>query len=210
MTDTAAYWSAESLGSEVRRWDLPDFSPPPTPPVPKHTAEQLDDIERMAYEDGFARGHADGHAKGLAEGAAKAREQAEALRILLAHAARPLAALDAEVERALVALALEVGHRLAQATLAQSPEAVAGMIHEALGALAGPTRDARIHLHPADIDLLGDTLALSDDHAGWRLVPDPALMRGDCLITTDAARVDARLDSREAAVAKAVLGERGA
>ena len=90
----------------------------------------------------------------------------------------------------------------------QSPEAVAGVIQESLGALAQPARDARIHLHPADVELVKDTLTLPDDYAGWRLVADKELMRGDCLIATDSARVDARLDTREAAVAQAVLGDR--
>lgn len=206
----AAFWAAESLG-RVQRWDLPDFSPPPPPPepvLPPHTAEHFDELERTAYEDGYARGHAEGHAQGYGDGAARVREQAAALRALLDHAGAPLKALDAEVERALVALALEVGRRLAQATLLQSPEAVAGLIRESLGALAQPARDARIHLHPADVELVRETLELPDDYAGWRLVPDKDLMRGDCLIATDAARVDARLDTREAAIAQAVLGDR--
>ncbi len=210
MAEAAAYWSAESVG-HVQRWDLPDFSPPPPPPepvLPPHTAEHFDELERTAYEDGYARGHAEGRAQGYGDGAAKVREQAAALRAILDHAGAPLKALDADVERALVALALEVGRRLAQATLLQSPEAVAGVIRESLAALAQPARDARIHLHPADVDLVQETLTLPDDHAGWRLVPDRELMRGDCLIATDSARVDARLDTREAAVAQAVLGER--
>ena len=210
MADTApAYWSAESLGT-VQRWDLPDFSPPVVvePVLPPHTAEHFDELERTAYEDGYARGHADGNAQGYADGAARVREQAAALRTIFEHAAAPLKALDAEVERALVALALEVGRRLAQATLLQSPEAVAGLIQESLGALAQPARDARIHLHPADVELVRETLSLPDDYAGWRLVADRDLMRGDCLIATESARVDARLDTREAAVAQAVLGER--
>lgn len=207
MAETANYWTAESLGGGVQRWDLPDFSPPAAPAVPVHTAEHFDELERTAYEYGYARGHADGQTQGYADGAARVREQVAALKNVFDHCGAPLKALDAEVERALIALALEVGRRLAQATLVQSPDAVAGVIREALGALATPARDARIHLHPADAELVQDALTLPDDYAGWRLVPDKTLMRGDCLVVTDSARVDARLDTREAAVAKAVLGE---
>lgn len=205
--NAAAYWSAETVGT-VHRWDLPDFSPPPPPVIPPHTAEHFDELERTAYEDGYARGHADGNAQGYGDGAARVRSAAACSRTLFEHAAKPLKALDADVERALVALALEVGRRLAQATLLQSPEAVAGVIQESLNALAQPARDARIHLHPADVALVKDTLTLPEDYAGWRLVADKELMRGDVLIATDSARVDARLDTREAAVAQAVLGDR--
>jgi flagellar assembly protein FliH len=207
MAETSNYWTAESLGTAVQRWDLPDFSPPPVPAMPVHTAEHFDELERTAYEDGYARGHAEGSTQGYGDGAARVREQVAALKNVFDHCGKPLKALDAEVERALIALALEVGRRLAQATLVQSPEAIAGVIREALGALATPTRDARIHLHPADVELVQETLTLSDDYTGWRLVADRTLMRGDCLVITDSARVDARLDTREAAVAKAVLGE---
>lgn len=206
MAETPTYWTAESLGNAVQRWDLPDFSPA-APAMPIHTAEHFDELERTAYEDGYARGHAEGHTQGYGDGAARVREQVAALKNVFDHCAKPLKSLDADVERALVALALEVGRRLAQATLIQSPEAVAGLIRESLGALAQPSRDARIHLHPADVALVQESLTLPDDYAGWRLVPDKTLMRGDCLVITDSARVDARLDTREAAVAKAVLGE---
>jgi flagellar assembly protein FliH len=40
-------------------------------------------------------------------------------------------------------------------------------------------------------------------------VPDAELHRGDCRVITDSAQVDARLDTREAGIAQALLGERG-
>ncbi len=90
----------------------------------------------------------------------------------------------------------------------QEPAAIAGILREAIGALAVPARDARIHLHPADADLVRDTLTLPEDYAGWKLVADKDLMRGDCRIVTDSAQIDARLDTRAASVAQALLGER--
>lgn len=212
MSESPSYWRAESLGT-VERWDIPvirdelDLPPPPPP----HTADHLDELERTAYEDGYARGHSEGYAagdaQGYADGAARVREQTAHLKALLDHLAKPMRDLDGEVERTLIALALEVGRRLAQATLIQEPEAIAGVVREALGALGAPARDARIHLHPKDVELVGETLTLPADFSGWRLVPDRDLMRGDVRIVTDSAQVDARLDTREASVAQALLGE---
>lgn len=208
MSNAPSYWAAETV-TEAVRWDLPSFADPAdSPPPPPHTAEHLDQLERTAYEDGYARGYAEAQAQGYADGAAKVREQVQQLKTVFEHLARPLKDLDGEVERTMIALALEVGRRLAQTTLVQEPEAIAGIVREGLGALATPTRDARIHLHPADADLVRDTLSLPDDYAGWKLVADKELMRGDCRIVTDSAQVDARLDTRAASVAQALLGDR--
>lgn len=208
MSNSPGYWSAETVG-DATRWTLPTFADPAdSPPPPLHSADHLDQLERTAYEDGYARGYAEAQAQGYADGAAKVRDAVDRLKAVFEHLAQPLKGLDGEVERTMIALALEVGRRLAQTTLVQEPAAIAGIIREALGALATPARDARIHLHPADADLVRDTLTLPDDYHGWKLVADKELMRGDCRIVTDSAQVDARLDTRASSVAQALLGER--
>lgn len=208
MSNPQGYWSAETVG-DATRWAMPTFADPAdSPPPPPHSADHLDQLELTAYEDGYARGYAEAQAQGYADGAAKIREAVDRLKAVFEHLARPLKDLDGEVERTMIALALEVGRRLAQTTLVQEPAAIAGIIREAIGALAVPARDARIHLHPADADLVRDTLTLPEDYAGWKLVADKELMRGDCRIVTDSAQIDARLDTRAASVAQALLGER--
>jgi len=200
------FLSAESV-TNAQRWELPllqgfaDLAPPPT-------AQQLDEIEKAAYEDGFARGHADGEAQGYADGARVVREQTERLRAVFDHLAKPVREIDGDVERMVVALAIEVGRRLAQTALRDDPALVTGIIHEALAALGQPSRDARIHLHPADVEILKATLDANAEAGNWRLVPDTELMRGDCRVVTDSAQVDARLDTREASIAQALLGDR--
>ena len=201
-------FAAESAAA-AQRWELPLLQHFDLPVTPPHTAQHLDELEKAAYEDGFARGHADGQAQGYGDGAQRVREHGERLREVFDHLARPLRELDTDVERMLVALAIEVGRRLAQTALTQDPALVAGIIHEALGALTQPARDARIHLHPADAEIVKDTLNLTAEIGAWRLVPDSELRRGDCRVITDSAQVDARLDTREAGIAQALLGERG-
>lgn len=202
----SSFFAAESV-LDARRWEMPllqgasDHAAPPT-------AQQIDDVEKAAYEDGFARGHADGQAQGYADGARQVREHCERLRQALDHLARPLREIDADVERMLVALAIEVGRRLAQTALHQDPSLVTGIIHEALGALTQPTRETRVHLHPADVEVVKASLEASAEAPGWRLIPDHELMRGDCRVITDAAQIDARLDTREASIAQALIGDR--
>jgi len=203
------FLAAEKVG-QATRWELPllhsfEETLPQSPPPP--TAEEIDDIEKAAYDEGYARGREEGMAQGYADGAGVVRDQASRLRGLVTHMTRPLQALDSEVERMLIALALDVGRRLAQHALQLDPGLVSGIVAEAVGALAAPARDVRVHLHPDDAQLVKDTLTLPGEITDWRVIADPELMRGDCRIVTDTTQVDARLDTREAGIAKALLGD---
>lgn len=191
---------------QARRWYQPLFDVPPTTP-PLHNAQHLDDIERTAFEEGYARGEADGLARGYADGAARVRAEVERLQQLLARFSRPLQALDDDVEQLLVAMALDVGRRLAQQTLDADPAGVAVIVRHAIAALAQPVRKAAIHLHPDDAALLQQQGLDGADAADWQLVADASLGRGDCRVITDSAQVDARMDTREAGLARALLGD---
>jgi len=187
----------------AQRWEAPPLGQPGAK-APMHTAAQLDAMERAAYEEGFARGHADGYAAGALD----ARNAAQRLRQLLEHCARPLEDLDAEIEQALVELALQAARRLVQREYQFDPQLLAAAVHEAIGALATMPRELRVHLHPEDLRLLHDSLERPPELAAWRLVPDPALLRGDCRIASDSGWVDATLATREQALARALGAQR--
>lgn len=171
-----------------------------------HTAAQLDAMERAAYDEGFARGHAEGHAAGAAD----ARNAAQRLRQLLEHCARPLEQLDGEVEQALVELAMQAARRLVQREYRFDPQLMSAAIHEAVAALTTMPRELRVHLNPEDLRLLHDSLERPPELGAWRLVPDPALARGDCRIASDTGWVDATLATREQALARALGAQREA
>lgn len=173
--------------------------------APPPTAARLDDLEAAAHEEGFARGHADGMAAGMAE----MREQAQRLRALLDHCTLPLAQLDAEVESALVELALHAARRLVQQEFEIDPQRMAATVNEAVEALVVMPRELRVLLHPEDARLLKDTLLRPAEVSAWRIVSDPTLARGDCRIAGDSGWVDATLATRERSLAQALLGEGG-
>lgn len=187
------------------RWEPPVFPGAGRCPedVVLHTAQQLDEMEAAAYQDGFARGHGEGYAAGLQQ----ARAEATRLRELVAHLARPLAQIDEEVERTLVAMTVEVARRLVQQELELDPMRVLGVVREAIGALDGSARQMRVMAHPEDAKLLQEHLVAPPDVAELRVVADPSLMRGDCRVVSDAAQVDARLDTRQANLAQSLIGE---
>ncbi|WP_165797301.1 FliH/SctL family protein [Solimonas fluminis] len=187
------------------RWEPPVFPAPGRCPedVVLHTAQQLDEMEAAAYQDGFARGHGEGYAAGVQQ----ARAEAARLRELVAHLARPLAQIDEEVERTLVAMTVEVARRLVQQELELDPARVLGVVREAIGALDGAGRELRVMAHPEDAKLLQEHLVAPPEVNSLRVIADPSLMRGDCRVASEFAQVDARLDTRQANLAQSLIGE---
>lgn len=186
--------------AQFARWQMPVFeSAPNEAPL---TAQAIDDIEAAAYEEGRQRGYADG----LRDGRDEMDRQAGRLRGLIEQIAKPLAALDDEVERALVDLACAVARRLLDEELALAPERVLTLARTALAALPADLRDIRLYLHPEDASQVRDALQPPPEAENFRIFDDAALARGDCRVQTESAYLDARLDAR-IALAAAALGE---
>jgi flagellar assembly protein FliH len=88
--------------------------------------------------------------------------------------------------------------------LKAAPELVVHAIRQAAAALPSATRELRVRLHPADLALMRE-LEAAETH--WQLVADPALARGDCRLESEKSRLDARVETRLAALVDAVLGD---
>lgn len=167
-----------------------------------NTAAHLDDIEKAAYEEGFARGRTEGYQVGSTEAQAAATH----LNMLLDHLSRPLKDVSVEVEHALIRLAMDAARRLVNEAMQINPQQVAGAIHEAVAALASTPREMKIHVHPDDAAVLKQHLTLPAE-TNWKLIPDATLSRGDCRVVTESGQIDARLDTRQANITSALLGE---
>jgi len=115
--------------------------------------------------------------------------------------------LDAEIEKELLQLTLAVGKQLARRELRVDPTQVIGIIRESLSQLPASARDIRVHLHPEDAATVRERLAEPSQERAWKIVEDPTLSRGGCMIRTENSQLDARLDSRIAAVIANALGE---
>lgn len=211
MTTSEMMTEEFSLGAT--RWDMPVFSDETgaqsrlsgTSQAPLHSAQHLDELETAAHEEGLARGHAEGYAAGYAAGLQAAQPHAVRLQQLLDHLARPLKDLDSEMERALVAMTIEIARRLAHLEIDLDPTRVLHVVREAVSVLGAHPKDLRVHLHPDDVQLLAHHFAA--DHRDWKLVTDRSLERGDCRIHSENAHVDARLDTRHAVIAQKLLGD---
>jgi len=189
---------------QFQRWLPPEMGEPvaepaPAEPVMQPTVRDLEALEQQAREEGYAAGHA--------EGMAAARDLMNSrmakLDALLESAARPLHAMDELVELELARLAMTVARQVLSHELRISPDLVVEAVRQAVLSLPAASGNLRVRLHAEDLALLR-TLGVAEEN--WQLVADPALQRGDCMLETERSRLDARLETRLAAVVDAVLG----
>ena len=211
----------EAVGEGYQRWEPPQVSghQPAGEEALAHkavplTAEQLEAIQKQAWQEAWEEGYRKGHDEGLAAGQAEIAQRAARLDQLWHALDRPFEQMDEAVEEALVELAVTLAQALVRRELRTDPGQVVAVVREALAALPIASRHVRVCLHPDDVAIVRDALMA---HAGgddasrdWQLQEDPTLMRGDCRILSENSQIDATMEKRLAAVvAQLSGGERG-
>jgi flagellar assembly protein FliH len=181
-----------------RRWDVPQLDD--GGPYGSDT-----DAGRRIREKGFEQGRQEG----LAAGSELVQTQLDVLSQLVQALATPLAELDDQVEKALVALAMSVARQVVYRELRTDPELVVTAVRKALAVVPVGMRDVRLHLHPDDARLVRELLPAAAEENGWQIVEDHLHERGGCRISTQNSQVDATLEARLTRAITAVLGESG-
>jgi len=206
MSEASRRAFAGQAAAAPERWSLPAVDGPIVGgrrrEDPAQAARALESERSRGYEAGLSAARAE-----LERLRADLDARAKRLDSLLGLLARPLAALDEEVQRQVTLLALAIGKQLARRELKASPEEIIPLIRECVGRLPAAARDVRVHLHPEDAALVREHLAAPTGERAWTLIEDPTLSRGGCLVRTDASQIDARFESRVGAVAASLFGE---
>lgn len=188
-------WQAPSLGGAEEESGCNQ--------TPLPTAEEIEAIQRQAWEEGYEQGRREG----LAAAERDAAERIRALDRMLAGMAQPLDELDDRVEEELVALALAVARQLIRREVKADPGQIVGVIREGIRLLPVAEGDIRLELHPEDAALVRELLHLDEGETRhWRLVEDPTLTRGGCRISNATSRIDATLERRINQVVARILG----
>ncbi|MFO7338646.1 MAG: FliH/SctL family protein, partial [Lysobacteraceae bacterium] len=120
---------------------------------------------------------------------------------------RPLARLENEVTAALGELAVRIAGSLIGRAYAADPVLLSDLVSEALDVVGGASRDVEVRLHPDDIAALAPLMAMV---SGVRLVPDPALGRGDLRVHAETMRIDGTLEARLRGALESVIHKAGA
>lgn len=146
------------------------------------------------YQAGYQAGLQMGKRDGYAAGQTAAKEEAARIGKAANELDQALQEFDQQVADELLALAVEIARQVVRKEVAARPEAILEVVNEALTYL--PHQHAAIHLNPEDASLvrsyLGDVLT----HAGHRILEEPALKRGDCLLEAGGSQIDASTATR--------------
>jgi flagellar assembly protein FliH len=173
-------------------------------PAPEPDPEVLEQARAAARTEGFE----EAYARGLEEG----RKQAEAdkhsaLEEASRNLARSIAALESTqqqlvdaAEQALAELALAIAERLVRQQINAAPALLLKVIDDALRT-APQAGTIRLALHPVDLSVAEPELRARGTERGAKdrrleLVPNPALERGDLVVTTELGTIDGRIRSQ--------------
>jgi flagellar assembly protein FliH len=182
-------------------WTVPDMESPASQQK-MATVGGLADLQAEAHKEAFEQGLEEGRSAGRAE----VKAQVDRLAGMFYDLAKPFDALDAEVERELLTLAMALARQIVRRELKTDPTQIIGIIREAIAALPVATRDVRVHLHPEDAAVVKQHLAPTENERAWTIVEDPVMARGGCQVTTNTSRIDARLETRLGSILSELLG----
>jgi flagellar assembly protein FliH len=176
--------------------------PAPSPPPPTMPSFDRAAIERDAFAQGFAQGER--------SGAEAAAARSEAVLQRLKQTIGELQSLRAEMihktERQVVQLSIAMAKRIVHREISLDPELLSAMARVALDRL-GDAASATIRLHPDDYAATaGATSADRTDSSVVRVVADPVVRRGGCLVQSEFGLIDVSADAQIQELATALLG----
>lgn len=165
------------------------------------------------YDVGFEQGMACGRAATEADAAAADRRATLVASAVAGAAENAAFDLEAQCHRAtetVLATAFEVAYAIIGRDLRERPRTGEEALRTALELVANH-EPCIAHLHPSDLELLGgksaDAIAdLVGGRADFRIVADPSVDSGDCVIETDSARIEHRLSDALARVRQTLDG----
>lgn len=154
--------------------------------------EVAQQIEREAHREGLAHGQQ--------EAMDKLRHRVEPLEALLREACRQVTAarqaIITNAEGELIDLAIAVAERVLRSELGARREAALPIVRAALEAV-GSRKVMAVRVNPGDYELLvehrGELLGVLESA---RLISDPAIASGGCVVEVDSGLIDARLESQ--------------
>ncbi|WP_298440428.1 FliH/SctL family protein [uncultured Ferrimonas sp.] len=182
----------------------------PQPP----TLEEIEAIQQQAWQEGFDQGKQQGFEQGIAEGRLKGAEQGlqqgleqgrsqgiEAgqheivqrcgqLDALLNELIAPLQAVDEQVERELVTLAMKLAQAVVQVELTTSDAALLHALQTGIAALPQQRQQITVSANGDDKQLIEQSYG-SDELAkrNWELQLEPSLAKGSLQIHTERSQV---------------------
>ncbi|AWI53037.1 hypothetical protein DEH84_06035 [Aquabacterium olei] len=158
--------------------------------------ELVEQARQSGYQDGYRNGLAALETYKQTQGAQMAAYMNDQIGALAADFHHRLELLEQQLAGRIAGVALELARQAVRTELLQRPEVVVAVAEEALGALLSSARQIVLRLNPDDHALAQGQLDELLQARGARVVPDPMLARGGCIVESDIAIVDATVEAR--------------
>jgi flagellar assembly protein FliH len=186
--DSFSAWKLSAFG-DVPAHDAADAPPPPPPPS---LPEQL----RAAREGGYHDGYRDGLAALDSFKQSHATQVAAQVGAVISGLHAQLDALQRDLAQRVAGVALDIARQVVRTDLHVASDLVVAVTQEALDELLASARNVTVHLHPHDRALVGSACAQTLSERGARLVDEPQMQRGGCIVQSDVSVVDAQVSTR--------------
>jgi len=191
--------------TDFERWELPRVSGPVV--SSKVTAEELESIQKQAYNEGFALGQKEG----LQHKKQELEESVASLCSIIDLLTEPLKELDDDIVNQLSLLSMMVAKQVVRRELHTNEGEIVGIVREAMNALPASTRKITLNIHPDDAELIRNAFSLGDENESeelrWKLIEDPMISRGGCKISSENSRIDATIEGRLNRIINTLLGD---
>lgn len=166
-------------------------------------AEQLNAARQGGYHDGYR----DGMAALESFKQSFAAQTTAQIGALLQSYASQMDNLQQDMASALAAAATALARQVVRSELAERPQQIATVAQEALETLLLSARHITVRVHPDDHALVAQGAAETLSARGARLLADPAVTRGGCVVESDIGIIDASIETRWRRVAAALGSE---
>jgi flagellar assembly protein FliH len=191
-----ASWTPGTLAGDGRAQPQAGVRKPSAPEPDRPPPPDISQLQHAARQSGYQDGYRDGLAALENFKQSFAAQMTGQLGQLTLSYRRELDALQQDMARALAVSATHLARQIVRDELRVRPELVATVAQEAIDTLFMSARQVTVRVHPDDHPLVAQGAAEALAERGARLLADPSIARGGCLVESDIGVVDASLAAR--------------
>ena len=185
-------WNPGSLGGDRAAETAQRTPEAPAKPPEQALAEQLHAARQLGYQDGYR----DGLAALESFRQTFAQQVSAQMGALLRAYGQQMDDLQQDLARTLAVSATHLARAIVRDELTARPERVAKVAQEALDTLLLSAKHITLRVHPDDHALVAQGAAEVLAARGGRLLADPAITRGGCIVESDIGVIDAGIEAR--------------
>ncbi|WP_108947154.1 flagellar assembly protein FliH [Shewanella halifaxensis] len=159
--------------------------------------EGLEKGRLQGLEEGHTEGFAQGQQQGFDAGLQAATEMVSRFEQLIAQFEAPLAILDTEIEKELLATSMTLAKVVIGHELKTYPEHILAALRQGVDSLPIKQQKVNLRLAPSDQELVTELYSQAQlERNGWEIEIDPSLTPGDCIIDSGRSHIDMTVETR--------------